>query len=83
MLVSIVEPRAEESTSAVFDKFGPESGLAYFEMFFWMLDKTQAAAVYTNAVHCSVLSLSSTDDNLVSPLETARGDAAPYRGATS
>jgi len=66
---------------AVFDKFGPESGLAYFEMFFWMLDKTQAAAVDTNAVRCPVLCLSGTDDNLVS-LETARAGAAPYRGAT-
>ena len=66
---------------AVLDKFGPESGLAYFEMFFWMLDKTQAAAVDTNAVRCPVLCLSGTDDNLVS-LETARVGVAPYRGAT-
>jgi non-heme chloroperoxidase len=64
-----------------FDKFGPESGLAYFEMFFWMLDKTQAATVDTNAVRCPVLCLFGTDDNLVS-LETARVGVAPYRGAT-
>ena len=25
---------------AVFDRFGPESGRAYFEMFFWMFDLT-------------------------------------------
>jgi non-heme chloroperoxidase len=28
----------KDQQRAVFDKFGPESGLAYFEMFFWMLD---------------------------------------------
>jgi pimeloyl-ACP methyl ester carboxylesterase len=65
---------------AVFDKFGPESGLAYFEMFFWMLDKTKAAAVETDAVRCPVLCLSGTDDNLVS-LATARATALPYRDA--
>jgi len=64
----------------VFDKFGPESGLAYFEMFFWMLDKAKAAAVDTGAVRCPVLCLSGTDDNLVS-LATARATALPYRDA--
>jgi non-heme chloroperoxidase len=65
---------------AVFDKFGPESGLAYFEMFFWMLDQTNAAAVDTSAVRCPVLCASGTDDNLVS-IATARATALPYRGA--
>jgi pimeloyl-ACP methyl ester carboxylesterase len=71
-------PKQEQR--AVFDKFGPESGLAYFEMFFWMLDEMRAAAVDTNAVRCPVLCLSGTDDNLVS-LATARATALPYRGA--
>jgi pimeloyl-ACP methyl ester carboxylesterase len=65
---------------AVFDKFGPESGLAYFEMFFWMIDERRAAAVETDAVRCPVLCLSGTDDNLVS-LATARATALPYRDA--
>ena len=65
---------------AVFDKFGPESGLAYFEMFFWMIDERRAAAVEADAVRCPVLCLSVTDDNLVS-LQTARATALPYRDA--
>ena len=70
----------KDQQRSVFDKFGPESGLAYFEMFFWMLDKAKAAAVDTGAVRCPVLCLSGTDDNLVS-LATARATALPYRDA--
>ena len=70
----------KDQKRSVFDKFGPESGLAYFEMFFWMLDKAKAAAVDTGAVRCPVLCLSGTDDNLVS-LATARATALPYRDA--
>ena len=68
----------KDQQGAVFDKFGPESGFAYFEMFFWMLDKAKAASVETDAVRCPVLCLSGTDDNLVS-LVTARATALPYR----
>jgi non-heme chloroperoxidase len=70
----------KDQQRAVFEKFGPESGLAYFEMFFWMLDKAKAAAVDTAAVRCPVLCLSGADDNLVS-LATARATALPYRDA--
>jgi non-heme chloroperoxidase len=70
----------KDEQRAVFDQFGPESGLAYFQMFFWLLNKTLASAVKTEAVHCPVLCLSGTDDNLVS-LETARATALPYRDA--
>ena len=70
----------KDQQRSVFDKFGPESGLAYFEMFFWMLDKAKAVAVDTGAVRCPVLCLSGTDDNLVS-LATARATALPYRDA--
>jgi pimeloyl-ACP methyl ester carboxylesterase len=70
----------KDQRRAVFDKFGPESGLAYFEMFFWMLDERRAASVDTDAVYCPVLCLSGTEDNLVS-LATARATALPYRGA--
>jgi non-heme chloroperoxidase len=65
---------------AVFDKFGPESGLALFQLFFWMLDQTGATSVATDQVRCPVLCLSGTDDKLVSLL-TARATAAAYRGA--
>jgi pimeloyl-ACP methyl ester carboxylesterase len=65
---------------AVFDKFGPESGLAFFQLFFWMLDQTSATSVATDQVRCPVLCLSGTDDKLVSPL-TARATAVAYRGA--
>ncbi len=65
---------------AVFDKFGPESGLALFQLFFWMLDQTGATFVATDRVRCPVLCLSGADDKLVSLL-TARATAAAYRGA--
>jgi pimeloyl-ACP methyl ester carboxylesterase len=65
---------------AVFDKFGPESGLALFQLFFWMLDQTGATSVATDQVRCPVLCLSGTDDKLVSLL-TARATAVAYRGA--
>src|SRR4029079_8462588 len=39
-------PDAEQR--AVFDKFGPESGRAFFELFFWMFDATGASAVNTS-----------------------------------
>ena len=71
-------PKVEQR--AVFHKFGPESGLAYFQMRCWMFNKTLAAAVDTSAVRCPVLCLSGTDDNLVS-LGTARATALPYRDA--
>ncbi|HEV3242189.1 MAG TPA: alpha/beta hydrolase [Methyloceanibacter sp.] len=70
----------KDQQRVVFDRFGPESGLAYFQMFFWMLNKTLAAAVDTNAVRCPVLCLSGTEDNLVS-LQTVRATALPYRDA--
>jgi len=72
-------PPAEQR--AVFDKFGPESGRAFFELFFWMFDRTGATAVDTSAVSCPVLCLSGTDDKLVS-LATARATAAGYSGGT-
>jgi pimeloyl-ACP methyl ester carboxylesterase len=72
-------PKSEQR--AIFDKFGPESGRAYFEMFFWMFDKSRATAVDTERVECPVLCLSGTQDNLVS-LATVRATAAPYAQAT-
>ena len=71
-------PEAEQR--AVFDKFGPESGLAFFQMFFWMFDQTAATMVDTAAVHCKVLCLVGADDRIVSPA-TARATASAYPGA--
>jgi non-heme chloroperoxidase len=71
----------EADQQAVFDKFGPESGRAFFELFFWMFDKTGATAVNMSAVTCPVLCVAGVEDRMVS-LETARATAAGYPGAT-
>jgi pimeloyl-ACP methyl ester carboxylesterase len=72
-------PEAEQRI--VFDKFGPESGLAFFQMFFWMFDKTNATAVDTKRVRCPVLCLVGKDDKMVSPA-SARATASAYPGST-
>jgi pimeloyl-ACP methyl ester carboxylesterase len=72
-------PEAEQR--AMFDKFGSESGRAFFELFFWMFDLTGATAVDTDAVACPVLCLVGADDKIVSP-QTARETVKPYRHAT-
>jgi pimeloyl-ACP methyl ester carboxylesterase len=72
-------PEAEQR--AVFDRFGPESGLAFFQMFFWMFDRTNATLVDTAAVRCPVLCIAGADDALISPA-TARATADAYSGAT-
>jgi pimeloyl-ACP methyl ester carboxylesterase len=66
---------------ALFDRFGPESGRAMFELFFWMFDRNGATRVDTDAVACPVLCMVGADDKIVSP-ETARATAAPFRDAT-
>jgi non-heme chloroperoxidase len=71
-------PEAEQR--ATFDRFGPESGRAFFELFFWMFDRSGATVVDTNAVICPVLCLVGADDRIVSP-QTARATAEPYRNA--
>ena len=55
-----------KSQRQVFDKFGPESGRALFELFFWMFDVRCAAAVDTTKVKCPVLVISGSDDKLIS-----------------
>jgi pimeloyl-ACP methyl ester carboxylesterase len=72
-------PEAEQR--GVFDKFGPESGLAFFQMFFWMFDMTNATAVETKAVRCPVLCLIGKDDKIISPA-AARATASSYHGST-
>lgn len=72
-------PESEQRT--VFNKFGPESGRAFFELFFWMFDQTGATKVDTGAVTCPVLCAEGADDKLVSPA-SARTTADGYPGAT-
>jgi len=71
----------EVEQRAIFDRFGPESGRAFFELFFWMFDRTGVTMVDTSAVNCPVLCLVGADDKIVSP-QTARATAEPYRNAT-
>jgi len=68
---------AKEEQGRVFDQFGPESGRALFETFFWMFDSTGATTVDTDAVRCPVLCVSGAQDHIVS-LETAKATAAAY-----
>ena len=62
------------------DQFGPESGQAWFELFFSMLDTGRAAAVDTDAVRCPLLCVRGTDDRVVSH-GTARATAAAHPGS--
>lgn len=71
-------PEAEQR--AVFDKFGPESGLAFFELFFWMFDRAGATFVDTGAVNCPVLCIAGLDDALIS-VPTVRATADAYSAA--
>jgi pimeloyl-ACP methyl ester carboxylesterase len=65
---------------AVFDMFGPESGQALFELFFWMLDNGRATQVDTEVVRCPVLCVRGSDDRVIST-GTAKATAAAYPGA--
>jgi pimeloyl-ACP methyl ester carboxylesterase len=72
-------PEAEQQ--AVFDRFGPESGLAFFQMFFWMFDLSGATVVDTASVICPVLCVAGADDALISPA-TVHATVEAYSGAT-
>jgi pimeloyl-ACP methyl ester carboxylesterase len=50
----------------VFAKFGPESGRAMFELFFWMFDDQRTTAVEAERVRCPVLVVAGSDDKIVS-----------------
>lgn len=71
-------PEAEQQT--VFDKFGPESGRALFELFFWMYDRTGATVVDTEKISGRVLCLSGSEDRIVS-LDTAGATADGIKDA--
>jgi non-heme chloroperoxidase len=70
-----------EAQRRVFDQFSAESGLALFELFFWMFDKNCTTAVETGKVNCPVLVVSGSEDKVISPV-TGRTIAQLYRGAT-
>ena len=65
----------------LFDQFGPESGYALFELFFWMFDKQRATAVDAASVTCPVLVVAGSADKVISAV-TARKVAALYAHAT-
>lgn len=71
-----------ERQRKVFESFGPESGQALFELFFWMFDQTRATVVDTQATRCPVLTLSGSgrDDRVVS-VEAAKATADAYPGS--
>ena len=71
---------SKDDQRRVFAQFGPESGRALFEIFFWMFDVTGATAVEAGAVSCPVLTLTGVEDRIVA-LETARATAASYPGS--
>jgi non-heme chloroperoxidase len=64
----------------VFDRFGPESGRAFFELFFWMFDIARATTVDVSAIECPVLCVSGLEDRLISPL-IAQATVAPLKRA--
>lgn len=51
----------------VFDRLGPESGRAMFELFFWMFDENQTTKVDYDNVSCPVLVLSGSRDLAIPP----------------
>jgi non-heme chloroperoxidase len=50
----------------VFDRFGPESGRALFELFFWMFDGQRASRIDSTHVTCPVLAITGSQDKVVS-----------------
>lgn len=65
----------------IFDMFSAESGLALFELFFWMFDKQRTIAVDEANVTCPVLVVAGSEDKVISAV-TCRKVAALYANAT-
>ena len=65
----------------IFEMFSPESGLALFELFFWMFDMQRTTSVETDKVTCPVLVVSGSQDKVISPV-TGRKVAQLYRDST-
>jgi pimeloyl-ACP methyl ester carboxylesterase len=70
-----------EAQRRIFDMFSPESGLALFELFFWMFDEKRATAVDTGKVTCPVRVVSGADDRVIAAA-TGRKIAELYSQAT-
>ncbi len=77
-LLAGLDPAAQRR---VFDRFSAESGLALFELFFWMFDLKRTTAVDAGKVNCPVLVVSGSDDKVISPA-TGRKVAGLYANAT-
>ena len=73
-----LDPQAQRR---VFDQFGPESGRALFERFFWMFDGRRTTEVDAAKVTCPVLVVSGSDDKVISAT-TGRKIAQLFPGAT-
>ena len=73
-----LDPQAQRR---IFDMFSAESGLALFELFFWMFDQQRSTAVEASKVTCPVLVVSGSQDKVISPI-TGRKVAALYANGT-
>jgi non-heme chloroperoxidase len=51
----------------VFDRLGPESGRAMFELFFWIFDENQTTRIEYDSVTCPVLMVSGSRDLAIPP----------------
>jgi pimeloyl-ACP methyl ester carboxylesterase len=60
------------SQRRVFDRLGPESGRALFELFFWMFDKSRASDVDVHGIRCPVLVMAGAADKVISPVTAGR-----------
>jgi pimeloyl-ACP methyl ester carboxylesterase len=56
----------------VFDRLGPESGRALFELFFWMFDKHRTTEVDIGGIGCPVLIIAGAADKVISPTTAGR-----------
>jgi non-heme chloroperoxidase len=73
-----LDPQAQRR---IFDMFSAESGLALFELFFWMFDLQRTTAVEASKVTCPVLVVSGSQDKVISAA-TGRKVAALYANGT-
>jgi pimeloyl-ACP methyl ester carboxylesterase len=74
------------SQREVFDRLGPESGRALFELFFWMFDKHRTTDVDAQSVTCPVFVIAGAADKVISPMTGSRiaaryGDRAIFHVA--
>lgn len=68
----------EAEAREIFERCGPESGRALFEMIFWMFDVRRASYVNAVNVDCPLLVVGATDDLVIST-GTARKTAEKYQ----